>query len=108
MKKKSYTASELIEDLRFKISQIIPKLMVINGFEVKMICNGVLSYKKLSFILCEYENRIKRIQRNIRANPEFKIALDELSEWEKRLKLFFDLGSEEFYENASVDEAYEI
>lgn len=89
-----YTASKLIEDLRFEISQIIPNIMVINGFEVKMIRNGVLSYKKLSFILCEYENRIKRIQRNIRANPEFKIALDELSEWEKRLKLFFDSSSE--------------
>jgi hypothetical protein len=94
MKKMYYTASELIEDLRFEISQIIPNIMVINGIEVKMIRNGVLSYKKLSFILCEYENRVKRIQRNIRANPEFKIALDELSEWEKRLKMFFDLNCE--------------
>jgi hypothetical protein len=93
-KKKNYTTSELIDDLRCDIYQIVPKSMVINGFEVKMIRNGGLSYKKLSFILCEYENRIKRIQRNIRANPEFKIAIDELNEWEERLKLIFDLRSE--------------
>jgi hypothetical protein len=94
MKKNDYSASELIEDLKYEIFQIIPEKILLNDYNVKMLHNGILPYNKLSLILCGYENRIKRIQRNIRINQEFKIARDELNEWEENLKLLFDLRSE--------------
>lgn len=84
-----YKTSKLIEDLRKEISQIVPDNMILNGFKVKMFRNGYLPDTKLSLLLCDYTERIKRIKRNIRANQEFKLALDELSEWETRIKHLF-------------------
>lgn len=91
MKKINYSALELIEDLKQDIFKIIPPTLIINGIIVKMIHNGFLSDNKLSLILCDYANRIKRIKRNIRANHLFKIALDELSKWENNIEAYFGL-----------------
>ncbi|MBN1217061.1 MAG: hypothetical protein JXA99_16690 [Candidatus Lokiarchaeota archaeon] len=91
MRRLTYSASELIKDLRNEIFKIVSSTLFINGFKVKIIHNGSLSYKKLSLILCDYERRIKRIIRNIKVNPQFKIALDELNEWSNNIKAYFGL-----------------
>ena len=61
MKKNNYLTSELLKDLKRVIFDIAPTTMVINGLKVKILYNRSLSDKKLSLILCGYENRIKRI-----------------------------------------------
>jgi hypothetical protein len=90
----NYTTSELIEELRHELTKIVPMFMIFNEYKTKMFRNAFLSDKKLSLILCGYGNRFKRIQRNIRTNPEFKIALDELKNWEENIKSIFSSKGE--------------
>ncbi|TFG21631.1 MAG: hypothetical protein EU529_12940 [Promethearchaeota archaeon] len=94
MEKNKYSATKLIEDLRREIFKIIPTSFFINNLKVKMIRNGILSDKKLSLILCGYEGRLKRIKRNIRANPDFKIAQDELMDWSNSINDYFGSKSD--------------
>ena len=45
----------------------------------------------LSYLLCHYKNRVKRIKRNIReGHIKYKITLDELHEWEENLHLMLN------------------
>ena len=81
-----YSTKEFIEDLRNVLINIIPSHLVIDGHEMRMYYNKSLPDTNLSFLLCRYKNRIKRIKRNIReGNFNYKIAKDELKEWEEKL-----------------------
>lgn len=77
---------QLVNLLREEIEGLIPANLEVDGRNIKMFRDGKLSFNKLSFLLCRYGSRLKRIIRNTRANPEYKISLDELQKWENNIK----------------------
>jgi len=81
-----YPTKDFLEDLKNELTNILPSQLVIDGSEMRMYYNGSVSDSTMSFLLCRYRNRIKRIKRNIRdGNINYKIAKDELKEWEANL-----------------------
>ena len=80
------TTMELLDLLRNEVESSIPNYLTIDGMKVKMIQNGKLSWNKLSLLICNYEGRLKRIRRNIRMNPDYKVALDELQKWADNIR----------------------
>ena len=76
-----YPTKDFLEDLKNELTNILPSQLVIDGSEMRMYYNGSVSDSTMSFLLCRYRNRIKRIKRNIRdGNINYKIAKDELKE----------------------------
>jgi hypothetical protein len=74
------------EELKRILSDILPLYLDIDGREIRMFYNGVLTDTAISFLLCRYKKRIRRIKRNIReGNKKYKIAKDELDEWESNI-----------------------
>ena len=88
------TTMDLLNALRNEIEDFIPTTMIIDGRKVQMFHNGQLSWNKLSLILCKYGHRLARIIRNVRNNPEYKIALDELNKWEDNIRTLFGIKAD--------------
>lgn len=81
-----YPTKDFLKDLKNELTNILPSQLVIDGREMKMYYNGSVTDSTMSYLLCRYKNRIKRIKRNIReGNIHYKIAKDELNEWEANL-----------------------
>ncbi|MBY8988762.1 MAG: hypothetical protein KGD61_09930 [Candidatus Lokiarchaeota archaeon] len=81
-----YQTKDFLEDLKNELTKILPSQLIIDGHEMKMYYNGSVTDSTMSFLLYRYKNRIKRIKRNIReGNSNYKIAKDELKEWETNL-----------------------
>jgi hypothetical protein len=84
---KSITStSDLLYSLKQELEEILPQFIEVDGRKIRMFRNGQLSWGKLSFILCNYSKRLDRIRRNLRTNPDFKLALDELQKWEENIR----------------------
>jgi hypothetical protein len=77
---------DLLDLLRYDLENKLPKDMIIDGTKINMFSNGRLPWNKLSYIMTKYGHRVKRINRNIRLNPDYKVALDELEEWKYNLR----------------------
>ncbi|MHA2129674.1 MAG: hypothetical protein ACW99L_06855, partial [Promethearchaeota archaeon] len=77
---------DLLNLLRLDLENKLPKDTIINGVKINMVSDRRLPWNKLSFMISKYGNRVKRINRNIRLNPDYKVALDELEVWKHNLR----------------------
>lgn len=85
-KNNGYSTNEFIEDLNRVLSNILPLPIVVDSQKISLNNKGTLPDTNLSYLLCRYNKKIKRIKRNIReGNFSYKIAKDELKEWEHNL-----------------------
>ena len=81
-----FPTENFLEELNHMLTEILPLNLVIDGRKIRMFYNGALTDSTMSFLLCRYKNRIRRIKRNIReGNLNYKIAKDELEEWETNI-----------------------
>ena len=85
-KNDGYSTNEFIEDLNRVLSNNLPFPLVVEGQKIRLNNKGTLPDTNLSYLLCRYNKKIKRIKRNIReGNFNYKIARDELKEWKQNL-----------------------
>jgi len=88
------SAKDLLYALKNELEGILPSYIRIDGRKIKVFKNGHLTWNKLSLIICRYSRRLDRIRRNLRLNPDFKIALDELQKWKENLNSTLGLKGE--------------